>query len=227
MDIKPIAYYRSMQPTKFGVPRQSGLVPELRGRVVFEPRYRNTDALRGIDGFDYLWLVWEFSLNGKAEGEWSPLVRPPLLGGNEYVGVFATRSPFRPNALGLSSVRLIGVESSADGPALIVSGADLVDGTPIYDIKPYVAYCDSHPGARSGFVDEKEWKKLDVEFPGELSRMFDAEDFAALCKVLELDPRPQYHNDPERLYGMPFGAYDIKFTVSQDGVLKVVDVVKR
>ena len=215
-----------MQPTKFGVPRQSGLVPELRGRVVFEPRYRNADALRGIDGFDYLWLVWEFSLNGKAESEWSPLVRPPLLGGNEYVGVFATRSPFRPNALGLSSVRLIGVESGADGHALIVSGADLVDGTPIYDIKPYVAYCDSHPGARSGFVDEKEWKKLDVEFPGELSRMFDAEDFAALCKVLELDPRPQYHNDPERVYGMPFAGRDVRFRVSGEGVLEVIAVEK-
>lgn len=220
MNIQPIAHYRSQLTTKFGVPRQSGLVPELTGRIVFEPEYANADALRGIEGFDYLWLIWEFSLNGKREGEWSPLVRPPLLGGNEYMGVFATRSPFRPNPLGLSSVRLLGVE---DG-ALVVAGADLVDGTPIYDIKPYVEYADAHTGVRSGFVDEKRWQKVEVCFPNELRSCFSDEEFAALCKVLELDPRPQYHNDPERVYGMPFAGYDVRFRVSNKGVLEVIDV---
>lgn len=220
MNIKPIAYYRSSLTTKFGVPRQSGLVPELVGRIVFEPEYRDADALRGIEGFDYLWLIWEFSLNGKREGEWSPLVRPPLLGGNEYMGVFATRSPFRPNALGLSSVRLLGVE---DG-ALVVAGADLVDGTPVYDIKPYVEYADAHVGVRNGFVDERCWEKVEVHFPHELRVLFSDEDFAALCKILELDPRPQYHNDPDRVYGMPFAGYDVRFKVSNEGVLEVVGV---
>ena len=220
MNIQPIAHYRSQLTTKFGVPRQSGLVPELVGRIVFEPEYANADALRGIEGFDYLWLIWEFSLNGKREGEWSPLVRPPLLGGNEYMGVFATRSPFRPNPLGLSSVRLLGVE---DG-ALVVAGADLVDGTPIYDIKPYVEYADAHAGVRSGFVDEKRWQKVEVRFPEDLRALFCDEDFAALCKLLELDPRPQYHNDPERVYGMPFAGYDVRFRVSNKGVLEVLEV---
>ena len=224
MEIKPIAYYRSQLTTKFGVPRQSGLVPELVGRILFEPEYANTDALRGIEGFDYLWLIWEFSLNGKKEGEWSPLVRPPLLGGNEYVGVFATRSPFRPNALGLSSVRLLGIEDGSDGLALVVAGADLVDGTPIYDIKPYVEYADAHVGVRSGFVDEKRWQKVEVRFPTELRTCFSDKDFSALCKVLELDPRPQYHNDPERVYGMPFAGRDVRFKVSSEGVLEVIDV---
>ena len=226
MEIKPIAYYRSQLTTKFGVPRQSGLVPELVGLIVFEPEYANADALRGIDGFDYLWLIWEFSLNGKKEGEWSALVRPPLLGGNEYVGVFATRSPFRPNALGLSSVRLLGVEDGRDGLALalVVAGADLVDGTPIYDIKPYVEYADAHVGVRSGFVDEKRWQKVEVRFPTELRTCFSDKDFSALCKVLELDPRPQYHNDQERVYGMPFAGYDVRFRVSNEGVLEVIDV---
>ena len=223
MEIKPIAYYRSQLTTKFGVPRQSGLVPELVGRILFEPEYANTDALRGIEGFDYLWLIWEFSLNGKKEGEWSPLVRP-LLGGNEYVGVFATRSPFRPNALGLSSVRLLGVEDGSDGLALVVAGADLVDGTPIYDIKPYVEYADAHVGVRSGFVDEKRWQKVEVRFPTELRTCFSDKDLSALCKVLELDPRPQYHNDPERIYGMPFAGRDVRFKVSSEGVLEVIDV---
>ena len=227
MNIEPIAYYRSLQPTKFGVPRQSGLVPELRGRIVFEPEYRNPDALRGIEGFDYLWLVWGFSLNSKSGGEWSALVRPPLLGGNEYVGVFATRSPYRPNPLGLSSVRLCGVEMGEDGPVLHVAGADLVDGTPVYDIKPYVAYSDAHPGVRSGFVDNNVWRKLAVSFPPDLRTLFTDDEFCALYKVLELDPRPQYHNDPSRVYGMPFGAYDVRFKVTGDGVLEVVDVVAR
>ena len=220
MNIQPIAYYHSQLTTKFGVPRQSGLVPELTGRIVFEPEYAGADALRGIEGFDYLWLIWEFSLNGKREGEWSPLVRPPLLGGNEYMGVFATRSHFRPNPLGLSSVRLLGIE---DG-ALVVAGADLVDGTPIYDIKPYVEYADAHAGVRSGFVDEKRWQKVEVRFPEDLRALFCDEDFVALCKLLELDPRPQYHNDPERVYGMPFAGYDVRFRVSNKGVLEVLEV---
>ena len=224
MNIEPIAYYHSLLPTKFGVPRQSGLVPELVGRIVFEPGYSNADALRGIEGFDYLWLIWQFSLNGKAEGEWSPLVRPPLLGGNEYMGVFATRSPFRPNALGLSSVRLLGVEECGTALALVVAGADLVDGTPIFDIKPYVEYADAHTGVRSGFVNEKQWEKVEVHFPVALRGCFNDEEFTALCKVLELDPRPQYHNDPERVYGMPFAGRDVRFKVSNDGVLEVVDV---
>ena len=226
MNLITIAHYHSLLPTKFGIPRQSGLVPELRGRIVFEPQYSNADALRGIEGFDYLWRIWGFSLNSKKEGEWSPLVRPPLLGGNEMVGVFATRSPFRPNPLGLSSVHLIGVEKNANRIELIVSGADLVDGTPIYDIKPYVAYCDIHSNARSGFVDENRWQTLSVDFPLDLQKHFSKEDLAALFKVLELDPRPQYHNDPERVYGMPFAGYDVRFTVSHSGVLQVIDIVR-
>ena len=225
MNIIPIAYYHTKLHTKFGVPRQSGLVPELQGVIIFEPEYCNIDALRGIDGFDYLWLIWEFSLNGKKEGEWSPLVRPPLLGGNSYMGVFATRSPFRPNSLGLSSVKLLGVEKGGDGLSLIVAGADLADGTPIYDIKPYVEYADSHVGVRSGFVDSNKWQTLDVVFPDELRALFGNDDFAALYRLLELDPRPQYHDDPKRVYGMPYGEYDVRFSVA-DGVLTVVDVVK-
>ena len=227
MNIEPVAYYHSLLPTKFGVPRQSGLVPELTGKIVFVPEYRNADALRGIVGFDYLWLIWGFSLNERKDGaSWSPLVRPPLLGGNEYMGVFATRSPFRPNPLGLSSVRLLGVEDGADGLVLLVGGADLVDGTPIYDIKPYVEYSDSHPAVRSGFVDSNRWQKLDVVFPYRLRKIFCDKDSEALLKVLELDPRPQYHDAPERIYGMPFGGYDVRFKVSTKGVLEVLDVVK-
>ena len=225
MNISPIAYYHTKVQTKFGVPRQSGLVPELRGVIVFEPEYRNADALRGIDGFDYLWLIWGFSLNNKAEGEWSPLVRPPLLGGNSHVGVFATRSPFRPNALGLSSVKLSAVENTDNGFVLHVSGADLADGTPVYDIKPYVEYSDSHTGVRNGFVDNNAWQTLDVVFPEDKRLVLGSDDFMALYKILELDPRPQYHNDPDRIYGLPFGGYDIRFTV--DGrLLTVVDVVE-
>ena len=223
MRIEPIAYYHSQLKTKFGVPRQSGLVPELEGVILFEPVYNNADALRGIEGFDYLWLIWGFSLNSKAEGEWSPMVRPPLLGGNEYIGVFATRSPFRPNSLGLSSVRLLGVELVDGVVALRVAGADLADGTPIYDIKPYVEYSDSHTGVRSGFVDNNSWKSLDVIFPEQFRVIFNDADYTALYKILSLDPRPQYHDDPNRVYGMPFGVYDVKFKVSGD-VLEVVDV---
>ena len=225
MHIEPIAYYRSRLRTKFGVPRQSGIVPELEGTIVFEPSYSNADALRGIDGFDFLWLIWGFSLNGGRQGEWSPLVRPPLLGGNEYMGVFATRSPFRPNSLGLSSVRLLGVENDGAVVSLRVGGADLADGTPIYDIKPYVEYSDSHVGVRSGFVDSNPWRGLKVSFPDKYREMLSNADYTALYKLLALDPRPQYHDDPCRVYGMPFGGYDVRFTVSGDGVLEVVDMV--
>ena len=225
MNITPIAYYHTKLKTKFGIPRQSGIVPELQGVIQFEPEYSRVEALRGIEGFDYLWLIWGFSLNSKKQGEWSPLVRPPLLGGNSYMGVFATRSPFRPNALGLSSVKLLGVENCADGLVLHVAGADLADGTPIYDIKPYVEYSDAHTGVRNGFVDNNRWQTLEVVFPEELRAMFCDEDFCALIKILELDPRPQYHDDPERVYGMPYGAYDVRFTVA-DGVLTVVDAAR-
>ena len=225
MNITPIAYYHTKLKTKFGVPRQSGIVTELQGVILFEPEYCNADALRGIEGFDFLWLIWGFSLNSKKQGEWSPLVRPPLLGGNSYMGVFATRSPFRPNALGLSSVKLLDVKSDENGHALLVAGADLADGTPIFDIKPYVEYSDAHTGVRNGFVDSNRWQTLEVVFPEELRAMFNDDDFCALYKILELDPRPQYHDDPERVYGMPYGEYDIRFTVDGD-VLTVVGVAE-
>lgn len=225
MNIEPIAYFRSAFSSKFGIPRQSGLVEELRGAVVFEPTYSNRDALRGIEGFEYLWLIWGFSANEGAGGaRWSPVVRPPLLGGNTAMGVFATRSPFRPNGLGLSSVKFLSVEEKNGSLVLYVSGADLMDGTPIYDVKPYVAYCDAHPGARSGFVDSNKWCSLRVEFPQTFASFFSLQDYEALVKVLALDPRPQYQEQPDRVYGMPFAGYDVRFTVSLDGVLRVVDV---
>lgn len=226
MKIYPIAHFRSAFPTKFGIPRQSGLADALRGTVVFTPEYRNADALRGLEGFDYLWLIWEFSANKREGGEWAPLVRPPLLGGNVSVGVFASRSPFRPNSLGLSSVKILSIEDTpCDGVVIHVQGADLLDGTPIYDIKPYVAYSDAHPGARSGFVDENEWQSLSVLFPQEFEPLFSPADLCALKQVLSLDPRPQYQDDATRVYGMPFAGCDVRFTVSE-GVLEVVDVVR-
>lgn len=230
MNIEQIAYFRSSFPTKFGIPRQSGLVDELCGQIVFEPRFRNSDALRGLEGFDYLWIIWGFSANIREEnsiiGRWSPTVRPPLLGGNKTMGVFATRSPFRPNSLGLSSVRIERIETTAaEGVVIHVRGGDLMDGTPIYDIKPYLAYCDAHPDARSGFVDEKEWPGLSVELPDYLSRMLPAHKRRALVNVLSLDPRPKYHNDASKIYGMPFEGYDVRFTVDGD-TLTVQDIVK-
>lgn len=227
MKIEPIAYFRSLFPTKFGIPRQSGIVEELPGRIVFEPRYRNADALRGLNGFDYLWLIWGFSANeGRGKGSWHPTVRPPLLGGNRSVGVFATRSPFRPNPLGLSSVRIDRIEErEGEGMVIYVLGADLMDGTPIYDIKPYVAYADAHPDVRSGFVDENSWGVLKVDFPPELCRCLPVEQLQALIKTLSLDPRPQYHDNPDKEYGMPFAGYDVRFKV--DGkVLTVTDLVR-
>ncbi|WP_295439970.1 tRNA (N6-threonylcarbamoyladenosine(37)-N6)-methyltransferase TrmO [uncultured Prevotella sp.] len=221
MQIEPIAYFRSPFATKFGVPKQSGLVDCLQGTIEFVPHYRNADALRGIDEFDYLWLVWEFSANKHAAT--SPVVRPPLLGGNVRMGVFATRSPFRPNRLGLSSVRIANVELyTTRGPLIHVLGADLMDGTPIYDIKPYVAYADCHPDARSGFVDKHAIRRLTVIIPQSVSSKFNDSELEALRKVLELDPRPQYHDDPKKVYGMMYAGIDVKFCVA-DGVLTVVD----
>ena len=209
---------------KFGIPRQSGLVPQTRARIVFEPEYRNPDALRGIETYSHLWLIWAFS---KAEREtWSPTVRPPRLGGNTRLGVFATRSPFRPNAIGLSSVTLEEVIlSSPEGPVLIVGGADLLDGAPIYDIKPYLPYVDSHPDARGGFTERTADYALEVVFPDKLLDRIDEDKREALCGVLAGDPRPSYQNDPTRVYGVRYADYNVKFTVDS-GVLTVVDVVK-
>lgn len=217
MNIEPIAFFRSPFPSKFGIPRQSGIVAELRGRIEFVARYAQPEALRGLEQYDYLWLIWGFSENVAARKH--PTVRPPLLGGNERVGVWATRSPFRPNNLGLSSVRIVHVDMQT--PAIEVSGADLMDGTPIYDIKPYLAYVDSHADARGGFTDSRRWERLEVRMPEALRRLFAADEQRALESVLALDPRPHYHDDG-RSYGMPFGGYDIRFHVA-DGVLTVDD----
>ena len=223
MEIQPIAHFESPFSTKFGIPRQSGLVPDLTGRIVFEPEYRQMDAVRGIDGFDYLWLVWEFSANRDAEK--SLTVRPPRLGGNQRMGVFATRSPFRPNNLGLSCVKFDRVENDSKlGPVIYVRGADLMDGTPIYDIKPYVAYADAHPEARSGFVDKTEWQSLQVELPEELAVKVPADQIESLKATLAQDPRPRYHDDPNRIYGMPFLNFDVRFKVAGD-VVTVVDIL--
>ena len=221
MEIKPIACFRSPFATKFGIPKQSGLVDNLHGEIEFVPEYRNADALRGIAEFDYLWLIWEFSANRHAA--MSPVVRPPLLGGNRKMGVFATRSPFRPNRLGLSSVRLSEVEfDTPRGPILHVLGADLMDGTPIYDIKPYVTYADSHSDARSGFVDTNAIRWLDVVVPDSLAVIFSENELAALRRILSLDPRPHYQNNPDKVYGMIYAGHDVRFRVTGD-VLTVVE----
>lgn len=221
MEIHPIAYFESPLKSKFGIPRQSGLVSGLTGRIVFEPAYRKMEAVRGLEDFNYLWLIWEFT---KAKGG-SLTVRPPRLGGNVRMGVFATRSPFRPNSLGLSCVRIDRIEQHPTlGPVIHVLGADLMNGTPIYDVKPYVAYADAHPEARSGFVDQTTWEPLQVVIPEALAAMIPTDYLGALKATLEQDPRPQYHDDPERVYGMPFLEFDIRFKVS-GGVLTVVDCV--
>ncbi len=224
MNIEPIAYFHSPFHSKFGIPKQSGLVEELEGSIVFCPEYRNADALRGLDEFDYLWLIWGFSANKHAAT--SLVVRPPLLGGNEKMGVFATRSPFRPNALGLSSVRISQIETDTTrGPVITVVGADLMDGTPIYDIKPYIPYADSHPEAKGGFTDTHAICRLTVVIPDCFHHLFSQSQLQALYKVLELDPRPHYHKSGQKEYGMPYMDYDVHFTVN-DGVLTVTDVVK-
>ncbi|MBP3656030.1 MAG: tRNA (N6-threonylcarbamoyladenosine(37)-N6)-methyltransferase TrmO [Clostridia bacterium] len=219
-----IARMKSDFKEKFGIPRQSGLVPQLTSRIVFEKEYRSSDALRGIEGFSHLWLIWEFS-EAKRD-TWSPTVRPPRLGGNTRMGVFATRSPFRPNPIGLSCVELLRVEWDApDGPALVVAGADLMDGTPIYDIKPYLPYVDSHPQARGGFGSERAGYALDVVFPGELEALIPQEKREGLRGVLAGDPRPSYQDDAQRVYGVAFAGMNVKFMV-KDGVLTVTDVQK-
>lgn len=224
MNIEPIAYFHSPFHSKFGIPKQSGLVEELEGSIVFGPEYRNADALRGLDDFDYLWLIWGFSANKHAAT--SLVVRPPLLGGNEKMGVFATRSPFRPNALGLSSVRISRIETDTTrGPVITVVGADLMDGTPIYDIKPYIPYADSHPEAKGGFTDTHAICRLTVVIPDCYHHLFSQSQLQALYKVLELDPRPHYHKSGQKEYGMPYMDYNVHFTVN-DGVLTVTDVVK-
>lgn len=225
MEIHPIAYFESPLKTKFGIPRQSGLAPMLTGRIVFEPPYRKAEAVRGMENFDYLWLVWGFSANSDAKK--SLTVRPPRLGGNRRLGVFATRSPFRPNNLGLSCVRLDHIAFDAEAGLVIhVLGADLMDRTPIYDIKPYVAYADAHPDARSGFVDETVWEPLSVELPQSLASKVPADSVEVLKSVLAQDPRPRYHDDPERVYGMPFLDLDIRFKVEKS-VLKIVEIIKK
>lgn len=247
MFIEPVARFRSPFKTKFGIPRQAGLVPGLRGRIVFEPTFRSADAVRGLEGFDYIWLVWGFSGNRprsvtepvevtgngrqdqRPEKTFHATVRPPRLGGNERVGVFASRSPFRPNGLGLSSVRIESIEYDAKdaegkpvGPVVNVLGADLMDGTPIYDIKPYVTYTDSHPDAASGFVDDRGWEPLKVEFsvPLPVAEPVEAAGtlagIEALKEVLAQDPRPRYQDDPDKEYGMIFNDMDVKFKVSGD-----------
>ena len=221
--IRPIARYYGDLGEKFGVPRQAGVVEELEGRVVFEPAYRDPEALRGLEGFDRLWLIWQFSENLRKEGDWSPTVRPPRLGGNTRMGVFATRSPFRPNALGLSCVRLLGIEQDREkGTVLRIGGADLMSGTPIFDIKPYIPYADAHPEARSGFAPDA-GKTLTVDFPPALEALVPAEKRPALRGVLANDPRPRYQNDPERVYGLQFAGQNVKFTVDGDR-LTVKDV---
>lgn len=217
-----VARIRSQFPDKFGIPRQSGLVDALRATVVFEPPYRIPEMLRGLEDFSHLWLIWQFS---QSQGRWSPTVRPPRLGGNRRMGVFATRSPFRPNPIGLSCVKLEGVElHSPEGPVLHVSGADLMDGTPILDIKPYVPYADCKPGAVGGFASEPKTATLTVDLPGDLEARVPGELREALEGVLAQDPRPPYQHDPERLYGLSFGGLEVKFTVDEDQVLHVRSV---
>ena len=224
MEIEAIAHFRSPFSSKFGIPKQSGLVESLKGEIVFVPKYRNRDSLRGLDEFDYIWLIWGFSANPHKAT--ALVVRPPVLGGNEKVGVFASRSPFRPNALGLSSVRVESVDmETADGPVVRVLGADLMDDTPIYDIKPYVAYADCHDNVRCGFVDRSVNRRLNVEMPADVAQLFDDNSLMSLRKVLELDPRPRYQHDSGKTYGMPFAGYDIHFRVDGDTLI-VVDAVR-
>lgn len=222
--IEPVARMRSDFATKFGIPRQSGLVADLRSTIVFEPKYRNPEALRGIEGYDYLWLIWQFS--EAVREEWSPTVRPPRLGGNARMGVFATRSPFRPNSLGLSCVRLLEVEHTQEfGTVLHVGGADLMDGTPIFDVKPYVPYADSHPDAKGGFTDGAGEYLLQVDFPQTLLKKLPEEKRSAAVGVLSHDPRPSYQRKPGRVYGLNFAGWDIRFTVDGD-ILTVLDILK-
>ena len=224
VEIQAIARMRSDFATKFGIPRQSGLVEALRSTIVFEPEYRNPDALRGIEDFSHLWIIWQFS-EAVRQG-WSPTVRPPRLGGNTRMGVFATRSPFRPNSLGLSSVKLLGVEQTEEyGTVLHVGGADLMDGTPIFDIKPYIPYGDCHPEATGGFTDTAGEFILKVNFPADLLNLLPQDKQEAAKAVLSHDPRPSYQRKPDRIYGLTFAGFDIRFQVQED-TLTVVEVNK-
>ena len=224
ISIHVIARMRSDFPTKFGIPRQSGLVDSLRSTIVFEPEFRNADALRGMEDFTHLWIIWQFS--EAVRNGWSPTVRPPRLGGNTRMGVFATRSPFRPNNLGLSCVKLIGLEQTKDlGTVIHVAGADLMDGTPIFDIKPYIPYSDSHPDAASGFTDHASDFLLKVEFPENLLEQIPADKRESMIGVLSHDPRPSYQKDPNRIYGLTFAGFDIRFQV-KDSTLTVLEISK-
>ena len=222
--IQVIARMKSDFPTKFGIPRQSGLVQELRSTIIFEPEFRNIDALRGIEGYSHLWLIWQFS--EAVRTEWSPTVRPPRLGGNTRMGVFATRSPFRPNNLGLSSVKLLGIEHTEQyGTVLHVGGADLMDGTPIFDIKPYIPYSDCHEDAVGGFTDTAGEFLLQVDFPADLLAQLPQDKQEAAIGILSHDPRPSYQRKPDRVYGISFAGFDIRFTVT-DEILSVTAVEK-
>lgn len=222
VEIKFIARMKSDFPTKFGIPRQSGLVDSLCSTIIFEPEYRNADALRGLEDFSHLWIIWQFS--EAVRKDWSPTVRPPRLGGNTRIGVFATRSPFRPNSLGLSCVKILGIEQTAQhGTVIHVSGADLMDGTPIFDIKPYIPYADCHPDALGGFTDSAGDFLLKVDFPEDLLSSIPEHKRQALLDVLSHDPRPSYQQDSSRIYGMSFGGRNIRFTV-QNSTLTVCGV---
>lgn len=221
-NMKIIAHIHTDFPEKFGIPRQSNLIEELKGTIVFEPEYRSPDAVKGLEGFNYIWLLWQFQGTGRSN--WSATVTPPRLGGKKHVGVFATRSPFRPNPIGLSSVKLERIEHGEKGPVLHVAGVDLRDGTPIYDIKPYLSYADCHPDAREGFAHDVKDYELKVDFPEELLNTYPVEKRQAIVEVLKQDPRPSYHNDPERKYGVSFAGFDVHFTVDGN-LLTVFEVI--
>ncbi|MBQ2420469.1 MAG: tRNA (N6-threonylcarbamoyladenosine(37)-N6)-methyltransferase TrmO [Clostridia bacterium] len=223
-EMKIIARIKSEFPEKFGIPRQSGLVSSLKAQIIFEEEYRNLDAVRGLDEFSHLWIIWQFSK--AVRDTWSPTVRPPRLGGNKRIGVFATRSPFRPNAIGLSSVKIEKIDLDGENaPVIHVSGADLMDGTPIFDIKPYLAYTDAHPDAVGGFTENVADRRLKVEFDGDLINSVPDEIKTALCDLLAEDPRPSYQNDSKRVYGLSFSGYEIGFTVDKK-TLKVIKLEK-
>ena len=223
MEISPIAVIRTGFSEKFGVPRQSGLASSLRGRIVFNEGYRDPASLKGLETFSHIWLIWEFSCN--RHNDWHPTVRPPRLGGNASVGVFASRSPFRPNPLGLSCVEIEHIDlDSSEGPVIYIKGADLVDNTPIYDIKPYLSYTDSHPEAKGGFADDAPEKILEVNVPDEIVEVL-GDDLTSVVEILGLDPRPSYQDDPERVYGLSFSGYNIRFKVSGK-TLYVVEITK-
>lgn len=228
MEIKAIAHIRTDFKSKFGIPRQSGLVNELNGKIIFEPEYRNIEAFRGLEGYSHIWLLWDFSLAHRTDNGWKPTVRPPRLGGNRRMGVWATRSPFRPNNIGLSSVRLKAIHlQTPEGPVLEVAGADLMDGTPIYDIKPYLPFTDCHPDATGGFaqIQNETIVPLHVQFPSDIAHRFSPEQLQALHGVLASDPRPHYQEDPDRIYALEFARHEIRFRVESNTVL-VLEVNK-